>query len=219
VRAGVVLSSRPPTAEGQRAHAMKHEPSLATNEFCAECHQFNFPASREEPVTYSKHRMQRTLDEWTASGSTKSCQACHGAHAPRGAHDVDALRQAIEAQLQVERGELRLRLEPKGVAHNFPTGDPFRRLRIDLCADEPCTRVLASRELGREVVPAGESWRIAEDFTVPPQGVTVAMTAPKDAQFVRLTYRYAARSSESALDFSQRETTLFTRPLPCEVTR
>jgi hypothetical protein len=198
---------------------MKHEPSLATNEFCAECHQFNFPASREEPVTYSKHRMQRTLDEWTASGNTKSCQACHGAHAPRGAHDVEALRKALDAQLRLERGEVQLRLEPKGIAHNFPTGDPFRRLRVDLCADEPCTHVVASRELGREVVPVGESWRIAEDFTVPPQGLTVAMAAPKNAHFVRVTYRYAARSSESALDPSQRETVLLARPLPSAASR
>jgi hypothetical protein len=38
--------------------------------------------------------------------------------------------------------------------------------------------------------------------------------APKGAHFVRVAYRYAARSNEPKLPSELIETTLFTRPLP-----
>jgi hypothetical protein len=214
VRAGVVLSAQAPTAAGQHAHAMRQEPRLSQSAFCGECHQFNFPIGHSDPVTYSPHRMQRTLDEWTATGAQKTCQQCHGAHAPRGAHDVERLRAALDVTVERVRDELRLRLEPKGVAHHFPTGDPFRRLRVELCADEACAQVLAVRELERRIAPAGDSWRIASDTTVPPEGLTVAMPAPPHVHFVRVAYRYAARSNEPKLPEEMVEATLFTQRLP-----
>jgi hypothetical protein len=213
VRGGMVLSTRAPSAAGLHAHAMQQDDGLSRSELCAGCHQFNFPVSREEPVRFSPHPMQNTFAEWRASGSAQQCQECHAAHDPAGPHDVPALRAAIRGEAKRVRDEVRMGLTPVGVAHHFPTGDPFRRLRLSLCSDVDCTGVVAVHELERKVRPTHDGWELSTDSTLPPEGFTVALHAPANAKFVRLSYRYAARSSEGALDDDEREATLFTQPI------
>jgi hypothetical protein len=212
VREGLVLSAQAPTPDGQRAHAMREDASLTRSEFCGACHQFNFPTSRAEPVRFSPHPMQNTLAEWRATGSAQTCQGCHAPHDPQGPHDRGALRASLHAVARRDRDEVSIALAPVGVAHRFPTGDPFRRLKLTLCPDADCTGEVAVRELEREVQSTHDGWRLAGDLTLPPQGLTVSFKAP-GARFVRLSYRYAARSSEAALDDDERETILFTQPI------
>ncbi len=212
VREGLVLSTRAPSPDGERAHAMRQDVALGGSGLCAGCHQFNFPTSRTEPVRFSSHPMQNTFVEWQATGTVRPCQACHASHDPQGPHDVTALRASLRAVARRERDEVSIALEPVGVAHRFPTGDPFRRLELSLCRDVDCTGVVARRELEREVQATSDGWRLARDLTLPPTGLTVSLKAP-GARFVRVSYRYAARSSEAALEADERETILFTQPI------
>jgi hypothetical protein len=212
VQDGVVLSARATTAKGQQAHAMREAPQLNQSDFCGSCHQFNFPLSRAEPVRFSKHPMQNTLAEWRATQSAQTCQDCHEAHNPPGPHDVKSLRAALRATATRVGDEVRIALTPAAVGHRFPTGDPFRRLRLELCRDEACTAVVAARELERQVRATHDGWEIAQDLTLPPEGLTVAVHAAQ-ARFVRLSYRYAARSSEAQLEEAEREAVLFTQSI------
>lgn len=64
LREGLVLTGKPPTAAAQRAHPSRHEPRLAKSDSCGECHQFNFPRTRVDPVDYGPNPMQNTFAEW-----------------------------------------------------------------------------------------------------------------------------------------------------------
>jgi hypothetical protein len=170
LREGKVLSSRAPTAAGERAHAMQHEPQLARSEACAACHQFNFPVGRREPVQLGPHPMQNTFEEWRASTDARQCQGCHGDHRMSGAHDVEKLRGAIELTARRVGREARFELKSRGVGHALPTGDPFRRFVVELCVEPSCARPAAAVELGRTIEPVGETWRIGADLSLPASG-------------------------------------------------
>ena len=209
LREGVVLAGKPPTDRGQRAHPMRLEPRLRQSEFCGECHQFNFPIGRKDPVQYGPHPMQNTLTELRASGEVKSCQGCHSPHRPEGAHDVEALRAAVKLEARVKANdEVRITLRGVGVAHALPTGDPFRRFRVDLCNDAGCRPAVASVEFGRRLVETGPSWELTDDRTVPAFGErTLEVSAPGATRW-RLWFAYAARGTQSELLPEEREVQL-----------
>ncbi|MFT3838700.1 MAG: hypothetical protein QM723_17100 [Myxococcaceae bacterium] len=213
VRAGVVLTAHAPTRKGQECHPMREEPALAGNQVCAECHQFNFPAGRADPVRYGPWPMQNTAEE--SKGA--ACGSCHDAHSPNGAHDVEALRKAIVATASRDGDAVKVRVSTVGVSHHLPTGDPNRRIRVELCSDESCLGAVASRELERRAQVSGDSWRISSDTTVGPSGLTLTFPGVPEVQWVRLSYRYAARSNENALAPEQVEAWLNTIPIKPEV--
>jgi hypothetical protein len=216
VRGGNVLSAQPPTARGLAAHPMQEEPELRRSEFCGNCHQFNFPVERRDPVRYSSHPMQNTLSEWAASpNGLHTCQECHmalGGHRMAGGHDVDLLRKTLSVRVVRDLdGWMKVRVEARGAGHRVPTGDPFRRLRVDLLANAPIDVVVDSVELGRRITPTGTSWMIAQDRTVPagPEPVTEIQFRPRSpAANWRVLYEYAAPSTEPALAPEDREVEL-----------
>jgi hypothetical protein len=206
VRDGAILAARPATPEAAQAHPIVVEPRLLQAEFCAGCHQFNWPITTE-PLRYGAHPMQNTVAEWQASGSAQTCVDCHMAdgHRMPGGHDAERVRRALDVSVAARpRGQLRVRLRARGVGHAVPTGDPFRRLIVQLCATPSCASPLQEIFFGRRFDDAQEG-RLITDTTVPARGERrLDLAAPDGARFWRLVYRYAAVGTERDLDEDER---------------
>ncbi len=137
------------TCHGTTAHA--HEKTRRADlgtKLCAGCHEFGFPEHDRDPVA-PKHApanrmMQRTASEHAESPhAEKSCASCHlpkvGDGAARHAsHRFDVtrnegvLRAALSVSARRDASAVVLDLAPNGVGHAFPTGDMFRRIRIEV---------------------------------------------------------------------------------------
>ena len=114
---------------------------------CASCHQFHFPGPAPGGIYDPADAQQNTLSEWLASDAARAGRDCidchmsgattagHMSHRILGASDpalaADAL--TVSASLRRDAGQLvvSLRLGPGDVGHSVPTGDMFRRLRVE----------------------------------------------------------------------------------------
>ncbi len=169
---------------------------LAAPDFCARCHQFNFPGS-DEP-------MQDTLAEWRRSGVRQRCQDCHmpeGAHRFPGAHDLAFLKSAIKVEVTSTANGASVTLRVPGAAHRVPTGDPFRRLYVELCDEPSCEEPLGSPSFGRGFTQKNGGWRLDRDSSLPPGADEVVreVSLPRPARHWRLMYGYAAASTAPSL--------------------
>lgn len=91
--------------------------------------------------------MQTTLTEHAASAQAKnSCQSCHMPRSERArrdhgfaaSRDLEMLRSAVSVvAARPEADVVTLTLSLGQVGHAFPTGDPFRRLRLEVDAVTP----------------------------------------------------------------------------------
>lgn len=216
VRDGKVLVADPPDARTLDAHPAIWAPDLRSAAFCAGCHQLAMPDVDAFPAVHdTRVALQDTYAEWRASSAWdrgETCQTCHmpeGDHGfVRGAHDVDALRAAVSTSVRAlvapEGTDPRVpgfgaefTLSASGVGHRFPTGDPFRRLVLEVCSDPACADVLASAEATRGFVGDGAGWRVGEDRSIPPPGadgrasrtLIVPVTAPPPWRW-RVVYVY-----------------------------
>jgi len=85
VRQGNILATRD---TGRATHPVRVTEHLKKAEFCAECHQFNFPIFQKEIPHYTKEVMQGTFQEWRDGGYERNCQTCHyEGHRLIGPHD------------------------------------------------------------------------------------------------------------------------------------
>lgn len=159
VRDGQVLSSgagrgdAPGTAS---PHPVRADARFAQSEYCAGCHQFNFPAeSVAGGALFDTHApMQDTFGEWQRSSHGQrgtQCQDCHmpwrtapdGAryrsHDFTGARDPALLSRSARVETTATRDGnaviVRARVVPTDVGHAFPTGDLFRRLELSVWID------------------------------------------------------------------------------------
>ena len=148
-----VVGTRAVTASTGR-HEVVADGRMATEEACAACHQFDFPArngGKSAP-------MQNTLEEHRASRfASLTCQSCHMhpvddgggkrhlSHAfsvigdpamIKGAANVDAARDGSR--------DVVVSIAPGSVGHAFPTGDMFRRLEVRAEAVDATGKVTAS---------------------------------------------------------------------------
>ncbi|EKN89781.1 multiheme c-type cytochrome [Leptospira interrogans] len=132
-------------------HEYLETPILKSSEFCASCHQFNFPANKSlteamhKEFKYSNLPMQNTYNEWKQSiwDDKKNCQSCHlfpktkRSHSFPGGHDLNYLSDAFNVQLQrISQREFVLIVSLNKTGHAFPTGDLFRALRIHVLNDK-----------------------------------------------------------------------------------
>lgn len=217
LRAGQILTSRPVTAKGQRAHPLRHDPQLQTAEFCAVCHQANWPRTLR-PFLLSEVPMQDTLSEFRRAGiAQRSCQACHmprGSHRFPGGHDIDWLRQTVSLRVFRDHAQrLQVSLQAQGIGHQLPTGDPFRRLILDICRDPDCQELVLSFAFGRFFAGNGEQKVLLRDTSLPvprpgqPSQRRFSHALPKAVHsaelYFRLQYAYAAPSTEPELDPEQ----------------
>lgn len=189
-------TANPPTKAGQEVHALVHDPTL-TSTACGSCHEFNIQQHTPRfPFAYGQTLAQATLTEWRATGSGP-CADCHfEGHAFVGAHEPELVREAVS----IEREGLTFTIRTEGIGHSFPTGDPFRRLELQLCTDateESCTTVAWFR---RALEPTATSWRVASDTRIhagEPRTVTVEPMA--GATRWELRYFYGDRRFEAKL--------------------
>jgi hypothetical protein len=202
VRDGLVLTAGAPTARGERAHAMRREPRLSSSEMCAGCHQFAARPSAGGPVA-----MQDTHAEWARStfgARGQTCQRCHmprGDHGASGARTAENLRESLAVDVRLLAPDrARVVVETRGVGHAFPTGDPTRVLRVELCAEAACARVLGSASFARWYRAAEGGFELLRDTSVPPpsggaQRGRRALEVPIDAGGTpthwRAVYRFA----------------------------
>ncbi|WP_061249097.1 multiheme c-type cytochrome [Leptospira alstonii] len=150
VREGKILTSEMPN-ENSLVHEYTEAPVMARSEFCANCHQFNFPTNdslnvlRAKEFKYSNLPMQNTYNEWESSGwsEKKNCQSCHlfpktkRSHSFPGGHDLEYLSSAFDVRLRRDsERQFTLVVSLKRTGHSFPTGDLFRALRIQILNDE-----------------------------------------------------------------------------------
>lgn len=226
MRDGVLLSAKPPGRAAQRAHPIRHAPQLARAEFCGGCHQFNVPHD-QPPLHYTDQPMQDTLAEWQRSSAAQagqSCQHCHmprAEHSFRGAHDVTYLKSSVSVNVsRLANGSITVRLQAHGVGHNVPTGDPFRRLELRLCAAPACTEVLGSLSFNRVFAKVDGGSRLHADRTIPTstlknpaeRSVLVEELGP-EATHYQLIYGYAAPGTEKHLSRSETELIIAQGPI------
>ena len=84
--------------------------------------------------------MQLTATEHRASThSTTPCTTCHmpraaghASHRFAASRDVDFLRPAADIRASRSGNEVLISLSPRDVGHALPTGDIFRRLRVEV---------------------------------------------------------------------------------------
>ncbi len=221
VRGGEILSVRAPTLAGTAAHPMRHEPLLASAEFCGGCHQFNWPHD-DAPLRYTTEPMQDTLSEWRNSISARSgknCQQCHmptGSHNFLGGHDAALVRRTVNARVaRLPSGQIRVTLRATAAGHRVPTGDPFRRLCVELCQEPVCTQPTQRILFWRVFAKSGDRFVLDYDLAIPPpqneqpaqQSITVR-GLPASVRFYRVLYQFAAPGTESLLRRQDRQVEL-----------
>jgi mono/diheme cytochrome c family protein len=179
VRGGVVLTSRAKPASSTNApHPIETSNHLGTSEFCANCHQ----ASAEGGAL----PLYDTYGEWKASRYADAgvgCIDCHGGTqtlgAPADPHAITAdPARALTIGLKlsepvVSRGtplSFVVTLQNTGAGHAFPTGSPFKTLRLEVSVLDEKGSLLAdpfTAPLGRTLVESPTP-RIAEDHRILP---------------------------------------------------
>jgi hypothetical protein len=135
-----------------------------------------------------------------------------GAHDFPGGHDAKFLLDTISVEVTrvaVDRALVVVRA--RGAAHRVPTGDPFRRLVVELCASPGCDEPIARPMFARSFRRVAGRWRLAVDSALPPardESVAtreVRLEAAPAVLYWRLVLASAAASSEGALDVGDRE--------------
>jgi hypothetical protein len=177
VREGTVWTAGAPSAAAQEAHPTAQDPALADERRCASCHQFNFQRhTPRSPFALGPTPAQDTVAEWASSKAAHDgarCQDCHmgeHGHAFVGPHTPGLV--AATVQIEVERHSddlVRATLRAPGAAHRVPSGDPFRRMVFEACADPVCADVVGSASVRRVFEPSATSWRLFADLTLPPE--------------------------------------------------
>jgi len=139
---------------------------------CASCHEFAFPHERE--------KMQTTASEHAASPyASVACAACHmprGDHAFAASRDLAALAAALDVRAaRTSPTSIAVTLRSRGVGHDFPTGDLFRRLRVWAWAEDARGVVVADAErtLARDFVDRDGGRHQGADTRVSPNGPSV----------------------------------------------
>lgn len=172
LRDGEVLTPSRPSWLARRMHPVRQEPTLASADFCGGCHEFNFPLRAHGPFAYGDQPIQSTLSEWRTTGDDTPCQGCHmprGRHTFPGAHDDALLARTLDLELApLGPDRLRATLTATGAAHRVPTGDPFRKLVLELCGDDACETRVGRASWLRVHGPTEDSWALVEDRSVPP---------------------------------------------------
>jgi hypothetical protein len=136
--AGAVLAGVTAHGDHDSPHAIVRSPAFAGASGCASCHEFSSPRNPELA-------MQATATEHAASRfADVSCQGCH--MPPRGmgldhgfaaSRDATMLRSALVVTASRPAPDrVEVALAPGHVGHAFPTGDPFRRLVVEILLDD-----------------------------------------------------------------------------------
>ncbi len=180
LRDGAVVGTR---GAGAGSHPVRVSDELATGEACKACHQLD----EDEVALYD------TWGEWSRSPYAEagvSCVSCHlapvAAAGTLGGLGVTADHslgldpsRAVSVLLELDapvvvRGEAleaKLLLQGTGAGHAFPTGSPFRQVRVDVLVRDAEGETVGtpwSTLLGRTV--SGPPWVVTADQRLQPLG-------------------------------------------------
>lgn len=193
-------------------HEFKTAKNLGSPEFCANCHQFNFPNNNEDIPRFTHEPMQNTLQEWRyyAHKSPKkaerkdiipnSCQSCHmpeGKHTFRGAHDTTLLKNSIALHFYKHNDSIFASMNSVGVGHEYPTGDLFRHLYLTVKNDN--NEILFQYRIGREFAFNGLNMSTIKNTSLKPNQVQqIYIGTEKHLHKARysLTYHYTSERDE-----------------------
>ncbi|MDX1957709.1 MAG: multiheme c-type cytochrome [Leptospiraceae bacterium] len=137
-------------------------PQMNQSEFCANCHQFNFPTKEsltKNSIHYSQLPMQNTFEEWKSSYyKNVKCQDCHMKFNPidsyrthnfEGGHNLKLLNESLDIEIhEVQEDIFVLTFKSIGIGHAFPTGDLFRKLCVEIFDKE--SNLVFTYKLGYE---------------------------------------------------------------------
>jgi predicted CXXCH cytochrome family protein len=166
-----------PSLAARLVHPVSHDARLADERLCARCHQFDLPppgglVPGQLPVHLTDTPGQDTVEEWRGSAAAargETCTSCHDPHAAEGAHAPALVREALTVDARRDGDLATFTLTARGAAHAVPTGDPFRRLQLEVCASERCEVPLATTALERRLSRDrdGAGWTV-RDRRIPP---------------------------------------------------
>lgn len=180
VRKGRVITASPVAAA---AHPTSYSPQLRSSELCASCHQLTWEGASQP--------LYDTYGEWKRSSYATAGVQCQDCHMRDGklahgvvSHDSNASSaRAISALIdlstvEITRGgdpiQIAVTLQNTGAGHAFPTGSPFKGIRLEIFLEGPVdstgTPVRVSpfqAELHRLVEPS-PPWTIIEDTRLGP---------------------------------------------------
>jgi hypothetical protein len=205
----VVTASR---VSGRSPHPVRADPTLATRNACARCHEFEFPM-------LPGVAMQSTLSEHARStASAHECQSCHMPLDPvrrKPTHDFSVLNKPafIRSAVQVSAARwnatsIEVTLRPGNIGHAFPTGDLFRRLELRACVEQAGRKVCATpAHLGRhyrvQTTPQGTlripiaDTRVAAPGTAPPK--TVRLPFDVDVSQLAVSWSVVYQRADDAM--------------------
>lgn len=202
IRDGTIVGVNEP-----RSHGGRKDDFLKSPEFCGGCHQFNFLANRSGMIP-GQLPSQNTLEEWkayAAAGGKKTCQTCHmpgGRHLFWGAHDSKRLRQAFHYSVRrIKKGVL-FTAWTKEVGHDWPTGDLFRSVRLEIASSIKGPYQLAaefSRPLRYKKDPQTGVMNpvIVSDTRLKPFEKRAILIENKKAIYFRWTYHFCSSWEET----------------------
>ncbi|MEQ8277276.1 MAG: multiheme c-type cytochrome [Deltaproteobacteria bacterium] len=172
--------------------------ALQSDALCGSCHEFTFHEKQRGRLVLTDLPIQSTFSEWrsyAAAGGEGSCISCHmkNGHDIRGAHDVSTLR----AALRITQHHDALVFESVGVGHDFPTGDVFRHVTVELSDGREWREVA---RFGRRYAPApngdGGYSMVLEANTALRVGEPRVVPFAATDQAYRVRYRYNREGTE-----------------------
>lgn len=189
VRQGRIMVSQAPAKAKEHSYLVKED--MATEKFCASCHQFNFPsrasmaanAKGQGVIEYSHLVMQDTVNEYRRSGfyNKLTCNSCHllanteESHRFAGGHDLEWLKQSLHLRARrLSRQRVAIQIYAVGIGHSFPTGDLFRSLRLYLSSkngqenEQIILHKMYKNIHPRNASTDGPAKYLAKDTTIPP---------------------------------------------------
>lgn len=193
-------------------HEFRTAKNLGSPEFCANCHQFNFPNNSEDIPRFTHEPMQNTLQEWRYYAKNapqkaerkdivpNSCQSCHmpqGMHTFRGAHDTVLLRNSVELRFYTQNDSVFAYMASVGVGHEYPTGDLFRHLNLTI--KNAGNETVFKYRIGREFAFNGLNMSTVKNTSLKPnqpQRVFVGMQRELKNTYYALTYHYTSERDE-----------------------
>jgi len=174
VREGKILAAR---RRATSPHVTVADESFGGPQFCAGCHQFNFPRFASDGKTvvgYGPVPMQNTVSQHAAGPDAETpCLSCHGRspsrHRMPGAHDPEMLGRAFGVSVCRSGAAVVVRVENRGAGHRLPTGDVHRHLALRVWRPSTPERLWEQLWLRRFRALDGGGKEQVEDTTLAPR--------------------------------------------------
>lgn len=151
VRGGQIYG---PNWNWNSSHFVVKDSNFNRSEFCAGCHQFNFPILKNGEMQFSEVPMQNVFHEWQNSQVSKQCQGCHWKkHDLKGPNDIQWMK-SLFSSLEWERNSestISIRFSIlKERAHSLPEGDLFRSLVLQVAKSSHFQEIVFEKKFARK---------------------------------------------------------------------